>query len=51
MKTQVDAKLLRGGGTNPSPGSPRLKKTPAARHPLPTGEGCVSGVGRGAVRN
>ena len=27
-------------GSNPSPVALRLKKTPAAPHPLPKGEGC-----------
>ena len=45
-KTWLDTALLLGGRTNPSPGPPRLKKTPAASHPLPTGEGCHSEGGR-----
>jgi hypothetical protein len=39
-KTWLDTALLLGGRTNPSPGPPRLKKAPAAGHPLPRGEGC-----------
>jgi hypothetical protein len=35
--------------TNPSPGPPRLKKTPAAGHPLPKGEGCRSEGERAVV--
>ena len=36
------------GGRRPGP--PRLKKTPAAVHPLPQGgEGCSAGEGRSAL--
>jgi hypothetical protein len=39
-KVWLSARLLLGGGTNPSPGPPRLKNAPAAGHPLPKGESC-----------